>query len=280
MKPLEQNIKELASSLPKKNLDNKLYQYFECVNLYIDTDDNKSMCDYLFAYLNKNKESYKFAFIFHDKDVYQENTFNDNFELIGKAFELKKAHYHCYIYCVTPVTETDLSNKLGCKVRHFKPKSWDNKLLYLTHIAHSDKHQYNSTDIVTNIRPYVDFVYSQFHKQLSPLDYALMMVNCEDNQYRCITFKEFLRCLESYDEIDYSKLYKEWSIIKALLDEHNKYIDIIDEHIESKKVDAIIEKYRSDRNIDKACDCLGTITVEKDNNLYVVSKLPKDKKGK
>lgn len=97
---------------------------------------------------NIKKLSYRFAMILHDEDFY---TSNDEVEecLVGTQ---KKVHFHVVFFWDNSYQLGYIAQKIGLPSNYLqKVASRNGAIQYLTHKNNPEKHQYNISDIVTNI---------------------------------------------------------------------------------------------------------------------------------
>lgn len=92
--------------------------------------------------------SYRFAMILHDDDYY---TSNDDVEdsLVGTQ---KKVHFHVVFFWDNSYQLGYIAQKIGLPSNYLqKVASRNGAIQYLIHKNNPEKHQYNISDIVTNI---------------------------------------------------------------------------------------------------------------------------------
>lgn len=92
--------------------------------------------------------SYKFAYILHDEDVFTSSDADSDSD-IGKH---KKTHIHVVFFWDNSYQLGYIANKIGLPSNYLqKVESRTGAIQYLIHKNNPEKHQYNISDIVTNI---------------------------------------------------------------------------------------------------------------------------------
>lgn len=92
--------------------------------------------------------AYKFAYILHDQDYYTSEDCDSDTDL-GKK---KKDHFHVVFFWDNSYQLGYIANKIGLPSNYMqKTESRSGAIQYLTHKNNPEKHQYNISDIVTNI---------------------------------------------------------------------------------------------------------------------------------
>lgn len=92
--------------------------------------------------------SYRFAMILHDDDYYTSNDDVDE-SLVGTQ---KKVHFHVVFFWDNSYQLGYIAHKIGLPSNYLqKVASRNGAIQYLVHKNNPEKHQYNISDIVTNI---------------------------------------------------------------------------------------------------------------------------------
>lgn len=95
------------------------------------------------------KGGFKYAAILHDKDVYAEGESETH-----NPGELKKPHWHVVVKFDNAVWNTSLSKQLGLKVNYLQVcVDLDEALVYLVHLKHPQKYQYDSEEVFGSLVP-------------------------------------------------------------------------------------------------------------------------------
>lgn len=94
------------------------------------------------------KNFYEYAYILHDKDVWEEDTEEH------KIGELKKPHWHVIIRLNNPRSIESLKKEL--QMKHIETCNFYAYTRYLIHKDQPQKYQYNKNEIITNIQLRVD----------------------------------------------------------------------------------------------------------------------------
>lgn len=116
-----------------------------CTLLYPDDSTHKQALEII-------KSNFDYAYILHDKDVYDEDIENDTGE--HKKGDLKKRHWHVVFSNCSGNARTNksIAKELGLDLNYIQQcRNLDNALLYLIHYNDDDKYQYIITDVVSNI---------------------------------------------------------------------------------------------------------------------------------
>lgn len=119
----------------------------------------KSRCYSLILYPNENEKDLKtlqyivdnfdYAYIEHDKDIWEKDVFNDKGELIHKVGEPKKNHTHVII-CFKNARYID-KLKEELEIDYIETCNFYASSRYLIHLGYPNKSQYLEEQIITNI---------------------------------------------------------------------------------------------------------------------------------
>ena len=108
--------------------------------------ENKEHCEAM----EKIAQSYDYAAIKHDRDVWTEEDEKKNPE--HKAGELKKAHWHVLLRYPQAVWNTAISKELGIGENYIEQvKRFNNAIQYLIHYNDKDKTQYEVDEVFGNL---------------------------------------------------------------------------------------------------------------------------------
>lgn len=240
---------------------------FEIRNLYIDTLENQKNTEYILQnVMNHDDYVLAYAYILHDQDYYDKDTYNDEYELIGHAMERKKEHYHCYVKLKKRLTFDQIRNWIGIpitQIQRFEPKHFNNKLLYLTHICHPEKHQYNITSVVSNKHEYLEHLVNEYKKneKIDLLTYTMQLLSSRQSSFKTETIIAELIKLYTNKEIR-----QNYIIIRDLVKEHNEYvrdnaISTGDRDIEKARIHNLNEN----RIITRLCNTFDRVSVTDDD---------------
>lgn len=218
--------------------------------LYVDTEDYCT--ESVLEKVRTNDHIGSYAYILHDRDFYTEETFDRHGNLLGHIGEMKKAHYHVTVSLNSRYTISDIGLWLGIPQRFIeKCKSFDGSILYLTHRNAPEKVPYNNDEIVTNIKPYTEYLYNNYQPKDAPI--KLLWQYLESNDYP--TISGFVRYVGD-DRVP--ELVKYWSMIRSILDENKSgYLEKV-EVMSSVKQDNI--RYMT--AIKDLCNKFGSVTVD------------------
>ena len=204
----------------------KSLQVVEFNNLYVDTVENRNRVYSIINIIKSKSDSLAYAYIYHDKDTYNEDTFDSNFRLLGRKGDLKKEHYHIYLNFNSPIPVDRFESTFNLTSKDYlivKPKDWDNKLLYLTHVLHEDKYQYDMDSIQSNINDYICMVYRTrlANRKIDIVPYIVDYIN-NYSLYTFISLSELIPDLlnHCYEQKEIrSTIY----LINSLVNEHNRF---------------------------------------------------------
>lgn len=94
------------------------------------------------------KNNYKYCFILHDKDIYDENVYDDDNNLIHGEGELKKPHYHVIVKFNNPRYLKGFCKTLGIQENYCqKVGDYHEMLTYIIHLDYPEKHQYSLNEV-------------------------------------------------------------------------------------------------------------------------------------
>ena len=146
------------------------YRTFAC-ELYPDDLEHLKVLEYI-------KKYFEYAYILHDKDIWDEEKVDDDGVTIHKVGDLKKPHYHVVLNFKNARSIEKLKDELGLK--HIETCNFYFYIRYLIHKDNPRKFQYSEDEIITNMelrvhnalkrdynskeqdtRILLDFIYSQ-----------------------------------------------------------------------------------------------------------------------
>lgn len=117
------------------------YRTFAC-ELYPEDDEHMKILEYIIKY-------YEYAYILHDKDIWDEEKVDDDGVTIHNVGDIKKPHYHVIISFKNPRSLEKLKNELG--VKHLETCNFYFYARYLIHKDYPRKYQYEEKEIITNM---------------------------------------------------------------------------------------------------------------------------------
>lgn len=111
--------------------------------------------------LLKNTEGInRYAYILHDKDLYTEDVLNDKGEIVHKAGELKKAHFHVLIDFINAHTFTSVKRIFTTAEDNPRVEKVTDRVAFFRYLTHKDEknaYKYPDSAIVSNdIKYYQD----------------------------------------------------------------------------------------------------------------------------
>lgn len=189
------------------------FRTFAC-ELYPEDSEHLKILEYI-------KKYYEYAYILHDKDIWEEEVVDDDGITIHKAGDTKKLHYHVILNFKNPRSLDKLKKELGLK--HLETCNFYFYARYLIHKDYPRKFQYDEKEIITNMelrihnalkrdynsqeqdtRILLNYIYSQRNQSFLTLkqltDYA-MENDCLLDLKRNINFYKYF-----IDDIGYRRL--------------------------------------------------------------------------
>lgn len=158
---------------------------------------------------------YQYAAIRHDKDVWTEDDPEFNPEK-HEAGATKKTHVHVVLKFPNPVWNTSLSKQLGVKINYFREcKNFDDRLLYLVHLNHPDKYQYDSEEVFGPLKPALEKLLADESEDAR----MLRIVDLVDAEPGEISARSMLRKLGNNGL--YGEARRMGYLFKWLVEEHN-----------------------------------------------------------
>lgn len=271
--PLEHTSKQLQA----KKDENKEYDIFQkscsCMMLELYPDDinynYQDVISHLVSFADNHDLFY--AYITHNKDVYDKSTYTSDYRLLGKKGDLKKPHTH-FVLCAgsSPLIVSDVF--LGVTfpsrfIKLIKPKDIENVVLYLSHIKYVNKAQYNVSDIVTNRPDYVQLL----HDEYVPSSAVNFVIQYLETCPHIVRFSDMWDVALNKSDIPYSDYYKNYNLIKDIIREHNEDMKI---QINRENIVYDIEnkaRIKSESEINKLfnlASTFGTTGIDKDGFHY------------
>lgn len=298
---LKESIQALSEVLDKKPKDLNAFLESKTLGLTLELyeQDENYDCDKILKAIIRECEERDclYAYCLHDSDFFTENTFDVNKRLIGKKGQKKQNHYHVVIQFNYPSIIGDFINKLGlddeAKFSRFikklkNPREIDNMLLYLSHIKYPNKHPYYDLEtkevtkyIVSNRLDYCNYIHMTY-KPKSAIKYAIRM--CEEHEGRYLLKSDvFMACDEA--EIGYDDYLKAYRVVKDIIDEHNRTLEIVSPKLEQSYMRLVKDKQLdqkdselTDKKIRELAETFGAIRVEFAGKDMMVVNIPQGKK--
>lgn len=122
-------------------MNNKRFYNFTCVIYEDDKRFNEQFVNL--------KMNYDCIYIRHDKDLYDEDLYDDEKNLIHQAGDTKKPHYHFVIKLKNAKTISAIANACNIDEHMIEPvkRSFDGALRYLIHYNYDNKYQYSPDEV-------------------------------------------------------------------------------------------------------------------------------------
>lgn len=228
-----------------------------------------------------DKEHHTYAYVVHDKDVYKQNTYDKDHKIIGKKGDYKKTHIH-FLVLFHDGHERNIKHFLpdGLTkqfVRVVSPNKETEATLYLSHIAHPDKHYYDYHLISTNNQSWVWGVHEDY-KPYTVVDFVQRFLDGTDSY---VSFTKLYRKLQDENAGQFAYYKNNYSIIRDMVNDHNSYVksQITQSNIDDRVTvqSRILDKHSLD-NIAKLVDMFGTEKIEINGQIYTITKLPEKNK--
>lgn len=113
------------------------------LELYPEDNTHCDVLDYIISYFD-------YAYILHDKDVFDEDVIDGVGNLVHKKGDLKKPHWHVIISFKNARSDLKVKEELG--IKHIESCNFYIYSRYLIHLDSPKKYQYNREDINTNMQ--------------------------------------------------------------------------------------------------------------------------------
>ena len=290
---IKAHFKKVAEDMHNDDSDEEKFLNSKTLGLALEfyTVDESYKADVVLDKLIKRCEELDclYAYILHDKDIYTDNTFDKSKKLLGRKGELKKAHYHFVVQFNYPsvigdfILTTDIPIRFVKKLRN--SGEVDNMLLYLSHIKYPNKYQYHKNGdikgyIVTNRFDYIEWLHMSY-KPKSAIKYAITY--SQEHQGRYIRTGDYFLQADQ-DEISYDEFLKTYRVVKDILNEHNKEVEIVSPWFDSEcaKMQTKVNKAQrhecdNDKRIRMLAETFGCTRVEFDGKEMLVVNLPQGK---
>lgn len=240
---LEDTLTRLTPPTDDVNYSKAKFQNWSCI-LYEDTTDYD--CLSLLSDIEQycNDKGYLFCSILHDKDYYLQNTYDDNYNLVGKVGELKKPHLHVLVAQDSYSYLCDLSTRFHLQQHYFqRVKKVDAYINYLTHKDEPKKHLYSFDDIHTNRPNFVGYVLDTYH--INDVMHYVYNRCCDDTKN--FNFRDLVSyCVDNGLQIK----PKDFQLIRELINEHKSI------YHQNIQLDNSLDKarVRSLAQLKKSCD--------------------------
>lgn len=174
----------------------------------------------------------KYYHCFHDKDMYDEDRYDEKGNLLHKKGDLKVSHHHLLLYFNDGITKKSLCKKLHIEKENLV-KYWgakdpkgrkDYRIQYLVHYKSKDpyKVEYDIEDIVTNDENIYKYFGNDDSKQSK--DIVLLFDFFDSREGRIISYRTFLNFV--YEQGLWGTYQRNASIFNRLFDEHNSNVKL------------------------------------------------------
>lgn len=195
----------------KKKAENKVCRSRQfCLILYEDDQTHMKA-------LERIQNRFYHAMIRHDMDTYEEDVYREG-ELVNKAGEIKKPHYHVIIKFENARYKTSLAKELEIEENYIQVcLNIKSQLLYLIHFRDYDKYLYSVDNVTGQLKQdlilaiakeekdenkRVHDIYMWINKQARPLSITKLSTWCYENGYWDVFRRAssiFFRVLEEYN---------------------------------------------------------------------------------
>lgn len=219
---LENFLKQIADASKKKEEPKKAsIQQF---NMLLYADDSKYIATDILDRIKNDEHIVSYAYILHDKDFYDVDTFDIHGKLLGKQGEHKKNHYHVCVSLNNKTPISDIALWLGVPQRFIqKTKDFKGSILYLTHKNAPDKHQYSVNDVITNISEYHKYLYDNYEPRRDVIPLLFSYLASTDNP----TYTDFIK----YYGVDHAyEVRKMWALARDIIAENKNQMARLQEN--------------------------------------------------
>lgn len=159
---------------------------------------------------------YRYVGILHDKDTWSEAECKDGTHTPG---ELKKPHWHIVIKCKQARWNTAIAKELGIAPNYLQAcADFDEAIMYLTHVNHPEKHQYDSTEAFGNLTAHLEKLLLDDDEGMRVLE----IVKYIDAQPSMAKYRDIL--VYCCNNGLYGEFRRLGCGVKYLMDEHNAEI--------------------------------------------------------
>lgn len=223
--PLSSTVDRLEDRKAVNDQFDVLQKTAVCILLELYPDDNNycfnDVLNHLINYADEH--NFMFAYIYHDKDVFEKTTYDNDHRIKGRKGDNKKSHIH-FVLCSNlqvPFVISDVFLGVNFPARFIqivKPKNIDDVILYLSHIKYPNKYRYDENDIETNRKEYV-LTLHQDYKPSSAVNFVCSYL-ANNNSY--VSFSKLWNVCLNQNDIPFNDYLKCYNLIKDILKEHNE----------------------------------------------------------
>lgn len=172
------------------------------------------------------QQSFDFALILHDKDVYDKGDEELNPQHV--AGTIKKPHWHVVLKFKDGVWRNALAKQLGIEANYIREvKKFDNALLYLIHYHDTDKAQYEAKEVKGNLAIKLRELVNKMEKGEGEKVYEL--ITWLENDDTTVSVTDFAKycALNGY----WAEFRRSGAIFCKIIEEHNK--SVVEKYSES-----------------------------------------------
>lgn len=161
------------------------------LELYPEDSIHCDILDYIMTY-------FEYAYILHDKDKYADDVIDDDSkEVLHKAGDLKKPHWHVIICFKNPRSVNSIMEEL--KLSHVETCNFYAYSRYLIHKDSPQKYQYSREDIHTNMQLRIDNALERDYNSQEQDTRILLKFIFENQNQSFISFRQLTEYAMEHD---------------------------------------------------------------------------------
>lgn len=171
--------------------------------------------------LEKIKQSYDYACILHDKDIWTEE--DEKLNPDHKQGIQKKAHWHVVLRCSNATWSTAICKDLGIEHNYIEDvKKFDNALQYLIHYNDTNKTQYTTDEVQGSLKQKLLESINKVEK--SEGEKVTELIEYIESNENYITITDFAKycAVNGY----WSEFRRSGAIFCKIIDEHNRQFQV------------------------------------------------------
>lgn len=183
------------------------FRTFAC-ELYPEDEEHMKILDYI-------KQYFEYAYILHDKDIWEEDKVDDDGVTLHKVGDKKKEHYHVILSFKNPRSVDKLRQELG--LNHLETCNFYFYARYLTHKDYPRKFQYDEKEIITNMELRIHNALKRDYNSQEQDTRILLDYIFEHRQQSFLTLKQVIEYAMEHDCL--LDLKKNINFYKLLIDD-------------------------------------------------------------
>lgn len=137
------------------------------------------------------KKQFSYAYILHNKDIWEKDNINENTgEIKNKKGDKKKEHYHVLITFLNARSQESVLEEIGLDNGHIEPSSFYEMARYLIHLGYPNKYQYTIQEIKTNIYTRIENAIKREYNKEEEKSRILLDFIFKNTNQSILTFKK------------------------------------------------------------------------------------------